>query len=94
MNVQGLKYFERLQVSWLLFWRGTLMGLAVAFAWGYFVGFVWEPLGISPAWAQRINVFGGYILSVILVGPLLIQMLLRKCFNGFRIELVRGSGAG
>lgn len=84
-----MTYLERLKVSWLLFWRGTLMGLAIAFIWGRFVGLVWEPLGISPEWAQRINVLGGYAFSVILVGPLLVWMLMRKRFKGFWLELIR-----
>lgn len=89
MTGQETTYFEKLKVSWLLFWRGTIMGLAVAFIWDYLLGVVWQPLGIPLEWAQRMNVFGGYVISVILVGPLLINMLVRKQFNGFRMEFIR-----
>jgi hypothetical protein len=89
MIPQETSYLERLKVSWLLFWRGTLMGLAVAFMWGHLVGLVWGPLGMSVELAQGINVFGGYAFSVIVIGPLLVQMLLRKQFKGFRLEFVR-----
>jgi hypothetical protein len=40
-------YALGLQVSWLLFWRGTLMGLAVAFVGetrGVSFGNLWAPL--------------------------------------------------
>jgi hypothetical protein len=65
------------------------MGVLVAFIWGYLVGLVWGPLGVAPEWAQGVNVFGGYVITTIFVGPLLIQMLLRKSFSGFRIQIAR-----
>lgn len=84
-----MTYLEKLKVSWLLFWRGILMGLAVAFVWGQAVGLIWQPLGIPLEWAQGINVLGSYAISVILVGPLLVWMLRRKRFKGFRLDLIR-----
>ena len=89
MNPQDTTYFDRLRISWLLFWRGTLIGLAFAFIWGRVVGMAWEILGLSPQWGQATNQIGGYVFSAVLVGPLLIQMLLRKRFGGFRVEFVR-----
>jgi hypothetical protein len=65
------------------------MGLAFAFIWGQLVGMAWETLGLSPQWGQGVNQFGGYVFSVVFVGPLLIQMLLRKRFSGFRVEFMR-----
>lgn len=64
------------------------MGLAIAFILGQVVAFVGPHLGLSAEWAERINVFGGYLLSIIFVGPLLIQMMLRKRFKGFIMQIV------
>ena len=89
MNSQDTTYVDRLKISWLLFWRGTLVGLAFAFIWGRLVGLAWETLELSPDWGQGVTLFGGYVFSVVFVGPLLIQMILRKRFSGFRVEFVR-----
>ena len=88
MNSQDTTYFDRLKISWLLFWRGSLMTIPIAYIWGNLVWALLEPL-LSPEWVRGINAFGGYVFSLVLVGPLLIQMLLRKRFQGLRVELVR-----
>jgi hypothetical protein len=47
MNSQDTTYFDRLKISWLLFWRGTLVGIAFAFVWGCLVGLASETLGAN-----------------------------------------------
>jgi len=49
----------------------------------------WEISGLPPQWGQGVNMYGGYVFSVVLIGPLLIQMILRKSFCGFRVAFVR-----
>ena len=89
MNPQDTTYFDRLKTSWLLFWRGTLIGVTFAFIWRQLVGMAWEISALSPQRAQAANQIGGYVFNVVLIGPLSIQMILRKSFCGFRVAFVR-----
>jgi hypothetical protein len=89
MNDGSPTYREKVAISWLLFWRGTLMGVAISLTWGYLVLFAWRWFDTSSEVIRLISGVGSYILSVLIVGPLLVFMLLRKSFNGFRFDFVR-----
>ncbi|MGH7773155.1 MAG: hypothetical protein ACREQA_13090 [Candidatus Binatia bacterium] len=89
MNTQELTYLERLKVSWLFFWRGTLMGAVITLVLGIVVAFIRDLWGLSHESTRGINVLGGYFLSIIVVGPLLIQMMLHNRFRGFGLEITR-----
>ena len=89
MNDDRPTYREKLAISWMLFWRGTLMGVALSLTWGYLVLLAWRWFDVSSVVIRLISGVGSYVLSVLIIGPLLVFMLLRKSFNGFRFDFVR-----
>jgi hypothetical protein len=89
MNDDGPTYREKLAISWMLFWRGTLMGVALSLIWGFLVLLAWRWIDAPPNVIRLISGVGSYVLSVLIIGPLLVFMLLRKSFNGFRFDIVR-----
>lgn len=90
MSVEGLAYLKRLKVSWLLIWRGALIGTGIGLLFGAIEGLAEGYFDFSEEWGRAIITIGSFLIGIFFIGPLLIQMLLRKHFKGFRIELVRG----
>ena len=89
MNVQELTYLENLKVSWLLIWRGALIGSIVGFVFGAIAAFVERNLGISEEGGRAIIAIGSFLISIVFVGPLLVRMMMRKRFKGFMFEIAR-----
>ena len=89
MNIPEITYFMRLKVSWLLIWRSALIGAVIGSLFGAVEALVERYFEFSGGWGVAIITIGSFLIGIFFIGPLLIQMLLRKHFEGFRIELVR-----
>ncbi|MFQ5897381.1 MAG: hypothetical protein ACE5JN_03955 [Candidatus Methylomirabilia bacterium] len=85
----AMTYSESLPVAWLLAWRGLLltivMGVLIAVP-SYLMGL--RELSIPAVW------LAGALLGVLFIGmffvyPLVVRMMMRKHFAGFRLEIVR-----
>lgn len=89
MNIPEITYFMRLKVSWLLIWRSALMGTGIGLLFGAVEGLVERYFEFSGEWGVAIITIGSFLIGIFFIGPLVIQMLLRKHFKGFRMEFIR-----
>ena len=89
MNIPEITYFMRLKVSWLLIWRSALIGTGIGLLFGAVEALVERYFEFSEEWGVGIITISSLLIGIFLIGPLVTQMLLRKHFKGFRIELVR-----
>jgi hypothetical protein len=85
-------YSESLRVAWLLLWRGALIGFGLGALAGFIVGL---SAGLS-GYGDKLNVqlisglLGG-LIGLFYAYPLVVRMALRKQFDGFRLQIVRGN---
>lgn len=84
-----MTYLERVKVSWLLIWRGALIGSAIGFIFGAIVAFIERHLEMSDEWGRAIITLGSFLIGIIFVGPILVKMMMRKHFNNFRLQIAR-----
>ena len=89
MNEKEMTYLERLRVSWLLVWRGALIGSVVGFVFGAIEAFAESNFGLSEEWGRAIITVGSFLIAAIFIGPLLVQMMMRKHFDGIRLQIAR-----
>lgn len=93
MRAQKIFYQELLSVGWLMIWRGTTLGVLLGWIAGWlFAYIVADVLGLKEL-RNSASFVALWIVNIFFVWPLLIQMLLRKRFNGFSIKLVRAENA-
>jgi hypothetical protein len=81
-------YNEHLRITWLMFWRGGLMGLGLGAAAGALLGAILGFLGQSQ-WVQPLASAFGLLLALFVACPISAGMALRKRYRGFRLQLVR-----
>jgi hypothetical protein len=91
--MERLRYRECLQVAWLLFWRGIGGFFALIYALNFLL-LLMEPeiMRTTPSpWAALIPL--GLAIPAALFGllPLIVQGLVGKRFQGFRLQLLRES---
>ena len=89
MDARGPTYVESLKVGWLLTWRLSLVALALGVAFGFLLGLAGALLGFSRELSTTLAVAGTLPLTVFAGYPLVVRMMLRKRFAGFRLSLVR-----
>ena len=85
-------YRESLRVAWLLIWRGVLINILIGVAFGFVVGFVLGLAGRGEL-VSLLSGAAGLIGGVFIGGPLVIRMMFKKRFSGFRVQLVRQQAA-
>ena len=78
---KGLTWSEAVRISWLLTWRGLVIGFFAGFFIGAVVGLFTKNL-LMPALLT-------FPFSVLIVGPAVTAQALRKNFKGFRLAIVR-----
>lgn len=83
-------YGDRLRVGWFLIWRGLIIGGGIGFVFGFVVGFVLGIAGLM-GWIMPLSLIGGAVLGVFYSTPLIVRMMLKKRFSGFRVQIVRAS---
>jgi hypothetical protein len=81
-------YSELLRITWLVFWRGALIGSVLGAASGFVVGALLTFLG-HPRWIPFLASSIGMLFTLFVGYPLGFGMALRKRFRGFRVQLVR-----
>jgi hypothetical protein len=81
-------YRESLSVAWLLIWRGVLINVVIGAVLGAVVGFV---LGVAGRGELVTPIAGtaGLVGGVFIGAPLVIRMMFKKRFSGFRVQLAR-----
>ncbi|HYB71380.1 MAG TPA: hypothetical protein VEH80_11930 [Candidatus Bathyarchaeia archaeon] len=86
MDTARVGYATLLRITWLLAWRGALINVVLAGAAGALVGVVFLLLGGSGSrWLQPVSWVAGVAVGLFASGPILVRMLLRKRFRGFRL---------
>ena len=88
MDAEIVSYPESLRVAWLLIWRGLLINGAIGFVIGFVSGFASRFVGMKQL-ITPLTFIGGLLGGVFIGSPLLIRMMLRKQFGGFRLQIVR-----
>jgi hypothetical protein len=86
-----LSYGERLQIAWLLFWRGIGGFFALLYAVTFLLLLI-EPeiLRATPsAWAAVVPLMLAIPAALFGLMPLIVRGLVRKPFRGFRLQVVR-----
>ncbi len=82
-------YVESLKVGWLLTWRLSLVAAALGVAFGFGLGLAGALLGLPRSVVTAVAVGGTLPLTVFAGYPVVVRMMLRKKFAGFRLLLVR-----
>ena len=77
---------EILRITWFLLWRIVLGGIAIGFALGLIVNLV-AGYGFGVLLGPQINLRIGMLVALIW-WPVVIRMLLKKRFRGFRLALI------
>ena len=89
---RGITWFEAIRIAWLLAWRGFVISIPlvfiVLFAWVLIAAFI-VPFS-PPKWFWEVLIPS--ILFWTIVNPMILSQLLRKRFQGFRLEIVRTEG--
>jgi hypothetical protein len=86
----SIGYGTLLRITWLLAWRGTLINLVLGVAVGAPIGIIFALAGAPIRdWLQPVAVTAGTLIAVFVGGPLLVRMMLRKRFRGFRLLISR-----
>ena len=93
MRGQKIYYQELLSVGWLIIWRGIILGLLLGWISGWLFTYIVADVLGSEGLRKSTWFVAVWVVNIFLVWPLLIQMLLRKRFNGFSIKLVRADNA-
>jgi len=75
-------YAESLKIGWLIFWR--------SFPTFIFLGTLINLLFV-PADYGIVGLVSAALLTIFWIMPLVVEALLSKRFNGFRLELIRES---
>ena len=83
---QVLSYGERLRIGWFLLWRERLIKALGA---GILTIVVRSFLALSPETAEEIGYFSSFPLALLVAYPLILPMMMRKQFKGFRLHIVR-----
>jgi len=89
MNEQELVYKERLAIIWLFLWRGFLISCVGGVILGVIIGTVGFVVGLSNEVVIFIGPIGGGLLGLFCLSPLLVSMMMRKSFMGFKLQIVR-----
>lgn len=90
-----LTYWQRLSVVWLLLWRTCLGTIMSVFALLFLVDGVINILAINEAVSgyKMIIALGAYPISLFLIAPFVVGTVVRKSFNGFRLQILRDERA-
>ncbi len=80
-------YRDSLRVAWLLVWRNAVASTVMGFVVGGLIGFV--GYGISAGVLQLLVYLAVTPVSLFVVSPWVVRTMMRKGFNGFRLEIVR-----
>lgn len=86
-------YLESLKVGWLLTWRLSLIAMGLGVAFGFLLGVAGALLGLTRGAVTAVAVGGTLPLTIFAGYPVVVRMMLRKRFDGFRVRLVRDEKA-
>ncbi len=82
-------YGEALRIGWLIAWRFFAVLLALGVVFGFFVGVAGAVAGLGRRAAAAIGAAGSLPLTIFVGYPLVVRMMLRKRFSGFRVRVAR-----
>ena len=83
------RYSEAVKITWLLVWRGVLLGLFVQVAVGLIGGFIGKMVGAPKPLLLGLNNLVAMGLWFFWMYPYLVSMIFEKHFKGFRVLVVR-----
>jgi hypothetical protein len=83
--------FRRAMVVWWgLFWRAGLLSLGAGFVVGFIEGVIGAVIGVPSPTIRMVTMFSGALASIP-AGIYAVQMVLRKNYREFSIQLVASS---
>lgn len=82
------RYSEAVKITWLLLWRGVLLGLFLQVAVGLIGGFVGRLVGAPKPLLVGLSNIVASGLWFFWMYPYLVSMIFEKHFKGFRVLVV------
>lgn len=89
MDERPVTYLESLKISWLVTWRFSAVTLGLGIGFGFLMGAAGLLLGLGRQTITAIALAGTLPLMIFAGCPLVVRMMLRKRFEGFRLRVVR-----